>query len=64
MPTGDIEVFATELKVLNKSETPPIYIKDVLSDYSFDMIYDRNKKIVEDAEVNIDQMSIFEFIGE
>ena len=28
MPTGDIEVFATELKVLNKSETPPIYIKD------------------------------------
>lgn len=42
----------------------PIYIKDVLSDYSFDMIYDRNKKIVEDAEVNIDQMSIFEFIGE
>ena len=27
MPTGDIEVFATELKVLNKSETPPIYIK-------------------------------------
>ena len=28
MPTGDIEVFATELKILNKSETPPIYIKD------------------------------------
>ena len=28
MPSGDIEVFATELKVLNKSETPPIYIKD------------------------------------
>ncbi|CEQ13794.1 aspartyl-tRNA ligase [[Clostridium] sordellii] len=28
IPTGDIEVFATELKLLNKSETPPIYIKD------------------------------------
>ncbi|MGL5507877.1 MAG: aspartate--tRNA ligase [Paraclostridium sp.] len=28
MPTGDIEIFATELKVLSKSETPPIYIKD------------------------------------
>ena len=28
MPTGDIEVFATELTLLNKSETPPIYIKD------------------------------------
>ena len=28
MPTGDIEIVATELKVLNKSETPPIYIKD------------------------------------
>ena len=28
MPTGDIEIEATELRVLNKSETPPIYIKD------------------------------------
>jgi len=28
MPTGDIEIVATSLKVLNKSETPPIYIKD------------------------------------
>ncbi|RDY29147.1 aspartate--tRNA ligase [Romboutsia weinsteinii] len=28
MPTGDIEIVATELKILNKSETPPIYIKD------------------------------------
>ncbi|OPJ56778.1 aspartate--tRNA ligase [Alkalithermobacter paradoxus] len=28
MPTGDIEVFADELRILNKSETPPIYIKD------------------------------------
>ncbi|NMS91242.1 aspartate--tRNA ligase [Clostridioides difficile] len=28
MPTGDIEIFATELRILNKSETPPIYIKD------------------------------------
>ncbi|GAA0710845.1 aspartate--tRNA ligase [Paraclostridium ghonii] len=28
LPTGYIEVFATGLKLLNKSETPPIYIKD------------------------------------
>ena len=28
MPTGDVEVFAKELRLLNKSETPPIYIKD------------------------------------
>lgn len=28
MPTGDIEIFATEIRVLSKSETPPIYIKD------------------------------------
>lgn len=26
--TGDIEVYAEELRILNKSETPPIYIKD------------------------------------
>ena len=28
MPTGNIEIFANELRILNKSETPPIYIKD------------------------------------
>ncbi len=28
LPTGDIEIFAEELRILNKSETPPIYIKD------------------------------------
>lgn len=28
IPTGDIEVFAEELRVLNESQTPPIYIKD------------------------------------
>lgn len=28
LPTGDIEIFANELRILNKSETPPIYIKD------------------------------------
>lgn len=28
METGDIEVFAKELRVLNESQTPPIYIKD------------------------------------
>jgi aspartyl-tRNA synthetase len=28
LPTGNIEIFASELRLLNKSETPPIYIKD------------------------------------
>ena len=42
----------------------PIYIKDILADLSFDMIYEKNKRILEDTEVNIDQMSIFEFIGD
>lgn len=28
MPTGDVEIFAEELRVLNESQTPPIYIKD------------------------------------
>ncbi|EHL17242.1 aspartate-tRNA ligase [Peptoanaerobacter stomatis] len=28
IPTGDIEVFATNLLILNISQTPPIYIKD------------------------------------
>ncbi|MGO3169361.1 aspartate--tRNA ligase [Senegalia sp. (in: firmicutes)] len=28
IPTGNIEVFAYELKILDESETPPIYIKD------------------------------------
>jgi aspartyl-tRNA synthetase len=28
LPTGNIEIFACELRLLNKSETPPIYIKD------------------------------------
>lgn len=28
IPTGDIEVFAQELRILDSSETPPIYIKD------------------------------------
>lgn len=42
----------------------PIYIKDILTNHSFDMIYEKNKKILEDTEINIDQMSIFEFIGE
>ncbi|MDR1773944.1 MAG: aspartate--tRNA ligase [Clostridioides sp.] len=28
MKTGDIEVIASELRVLSKSQTPPIYIKD------------------------------------
>ncbi|MBM7613900.1 aspartate--tRNA ligase [Alkaliphilus hydrothermalis] len=28
IPTGDIEIFAETLQILNESETPPIYIKD------------------------------------
>lgn len=28
IPTGEIEILAKELKILDKSETPPIYIKD------------------------------------
>ncbi|HLR21901.1 MAG TPA: aspartate--tRNA ligase [Tissierellaceae bacterium] len=28
IPTGEIEIIANELKILNKAETPPIYIKD------------------------------------
>lgn len=28
MPTGEIEIFAEEIDILNESETPPIYIKD------------------------------------
>lgn len=28
MPTGEIEVFAEEMEILNQSETPPIYIRD------------------------------------
>ena len=28
MPTGDIEVIVTELKILDKANTPPIYVKD------------------------------------
>lgn len=28
IPTGEIEILAEELKVLDKSETPPIYVKD------------------------------------
>ena len=28
LPTGDIEVFADDLVIYSKSETPPIYIKD------------------------------------
>ena len=28
IPTGDIEVIADELKILNEAQTPPIYIKD------------------------------------
>ena len=39
------------------------YIKNIVSDTSFEMIYELNKK-ENIEEVNIDQMSIFEFIGD
>lgn len=44
-------------------KTVVMTIKDILSDYSFDILYERNHK-EEKEEVNIDQMSIFEFIGD
>ncbi|PKM66797.1 MAG: Asp-tRNA(Asn)/Glu-tRNA(Gln) amidotransferase GatCAB subunit C, partial [Firmicutes bacterium HGW-Firmicutes-18] len=28
MPTGDIEIYGEEIKILSQSETPPIYVKD------------------------------------
>ncbi|MDR0880569.1 MAG: aspartate--tRNA ligase [Clostridioides sp.] len=28
METGDVEIFAHELRILNESQTPPIYVKD------------------------------------
>lgn len=28
MPTGDIEIYADEIKILSVSETPPIYVRD------------------------------------
>ncbi|HCX04775.1 MAG TPA: Asp-tRNA(Asn)/Glu-tRNA(Gln) amidotransferase GatCAB subunit C, partial [Clostridiales bacterium] len=28
MPTGDIEIYAKDLKIFSESDTPPIYIKD------------------------------------
>lgn len=28
MPTGDIEIYGEEIKILSQAETPPIYIKD------------------------------------
>ena len=48
---------------LLEMKTTPLYIKDVLSDLSFEMIFENNKK-TDVEEINIDQMSIFEFIGE
>jgi predicted Rossmann fold nucleotide-binding protein DprA/Smf involved in DNA uptake len=39
-------------------------IKDILSEHSFDMMYHRNKEIIEESLVHMDQMSIFEFIGD
>ena len=49
METGDIEIEATELRVLSKSETPPIYIKDndnVSEDLRLKYRYLRFKKTI------------------
>lgn len=54
--------YAGNMRLL-EMKTIPLYIKDVLSDLSFEMIYENNKK-TDAEEINIDQMSIFEFIGE
>lgn len=54
--------YAGNIRLL-EMKTIPLYIKDVLSDSSFEMIYENNKK-TDVEEINIDQMSIFEFIGE
>lgn len=48
---------------LLEMKTTPMYIKDILSDMSFEKIFDNNN-ISEKEEINIDQMSIFEFIGD
>ena len=49
-------------RLLEMKKTP-LYLKNIISDMSFEKIYEFNKK--EDVEeVNIDQMSIFEFIGD
>lgn len=48
---------------LLEMKTIPLYLKNIISNMSFEMIYELNKK--EDIEeINIDQMSIFEFIGD
>ena len=45
-------------------KTTPLYVKNIVSDMSFEMIYNENKKEEVEEEINIDQMSIFEFIGD
>jgi predicted Rossmann fold nucleotide-binding protein DprA/Smf involved in DNA uptake len=42
----------------------PLTTKDIISNRSFGMIYNRNKKVIEENSVHANQMSIFEFIGE
>ena len=49
---------------LLEMKTTPIYIRDILSNTSFEMIYEENRNKDVEEEINIDQMSIFEFIGE
>lgn len=44
-------------------KTVPLKVKDILSDNSFEILYERNHK-EEVEEISMDQMSIFEFIGE
>ena len=49
---------------LLEMKTTPLYVKNIVSDMSFEMIYNENKKEEVEEEINIDQMSIFEFIGD
>ena len=50
-------------KTTRNENSTDLYIKNIVSDTSFEMIYELNKK-ENIEEVNIDQMSIFEFIGD
>lgn len=42
----------------------PLRVKDILSDLSFDIIHENNHIDIKKDAVDIDQMTIFEFIGE
>lgn len=49
---------------LLEMQATPLFVKDVLSNENFDVIYQNNQKDKEQNIVNIDQMTIFDFLGE